>query len=43
MRYQYLKENRPTTVNVMLMNRSLKQYLCKIDAQAEEMLYQIAR
>lgn len=41
--YQYLKENKPTTVNVMRMNGSLKQYLREVDEQAEEMLYQLVR
>ena len=41
--YHYLKENKPTTVNVMRMNGSLKQYLREVDEQAEEMLYQLIR
>ena len=41
--YQYLKENKPTTVNVMRTNGSLKQYLREVDEQAEEMLYQLVR
>lgn len=41
--YQYLKENKPTTVNVMRMNGSLKQYLREVDEQAEEMLYQVVK
>ncbi len=36
--YQYLKENKPTTINVMRMNGKLKQYLREVDEQAEEML-----
>ena len=38
--YQYLKENKPATVNVMRMNGSLKSYLMDINEQAEEMLFQ---
>ena len=41
--YQYLKENKPTTVNVMRMNDSLKQYLREVDEQAEEMLFQFVK
>ena len=41
--YQYLKENNPTTVNVMRMNGSLKQYLREVDEQADEMLYQLVK
>ena len=39
--YSYLKENKPTTVNVMRMNGSLKEYLRGVDEQAEEMLCQL--
>ena len=39
--YQYLKENNPTVINVMRMNGSLKQYLRKVDEQAETMLFQL--
>ena len=39
--YQYLKENKPTVVNVMRMNGSLKTYLREVDEQAEEMLFQL--
>ena len=41
--YQYLKENKPTVVNVMLMNNTLKQYLREVDEQAEEMLFQLVK
>ena len=41
--YQYLKENNPTTVNVMRMNGSLKSYLREVDEQAEEMLFQLVK
>ena len=39
--YQYLKENKPTAVNVMRMNGNLKSYLREVDEQAEEMLFQL--
>lgn len=41
--YKYLKENKPTTVNVMRMNGSLKQHLREVDEQAEEMIFQLFR
>ena len=41
--YQYLKENKPTTVNVMRMNGNLRQYLREVDQQAEEMLFQLVK
>ena len=41
--YRYLKENKPTVVNVMRMNGSLKQYLREVDEQAEEMLFQLVK
>ena len=41
--YQYLKENRPTTVNVMRMNGTLNFYLREIDEQAEEMTFQLVK
>ena len=41
--YRYLKENKPTTVNVMRMNGSLEQYLREVDEQAEEMLFQLVK
>ena len=41
--YQYLKENKPTVVNVMRMNNTLKQYLREVDEQAEEMLFQLVK
>lgn len=37
--YQYLKENKPTTLNVMRMNGTLKSYLQSIDEQADEMVF----
>ena len=41
--YQYLKENKPTTVNVMRMNGSLQTYLREVDEQAEEMLFHLVK
>ena len=41
--YQYLKENHPTTVNVMRMNGTLNSYLREVDEQAEEMTYQLVK
>ena len=41
--YQYLKENRPTTVNVMRMNGTLNSYLRDVDEQAEEMTFQLVK
>ena len=41
--YQYLKENRPTTVNVMKMNGTLNSYLREVDEQADEMCFQLVK
>ena len=41
--YQYLKENRPTTVNVMRMNGTLNSYLRGVDEQADEMSFQLVK
>ena len=41
--YQYLKENRPTTVNVMRMNKTLNSYLREVDEQADEMCFQLVK
>ena len=38
MHYRYLKEARPSTVNVMRMKGTLKSYLEEVNANAEEML-----
>ena len=43
MHYQYLKETRPTTVNVMRMKGNFKSYLREVDEQAEEMLFQLVK
>ena len=39
--YQYLKENRPTTVNVMKMKGTLNSHLREVNEQADEMCYQL--
>ena len=41
--YQYLKENRPTIVNVMRTNGTLNSYLREVNEQAEEMTFQLVR
>ena len=41
--YLYLKENKPTVVNVMRMNGNLKSYLREVDEQAEEMLFKLVK
>ena len=38
MHYRYLKENKPSVVNVMRMKGTLKSYLEGVNADAEEML-----
>ena len=43
MHYQYLKETKPTLVNVMRMNGNLKSYLREIDEQAEEMIFRLVK
>ena len=42
-RCQYLKETKPTVVNVMRMNGNLKSYLREVDEQAEEMLFHLVK
>ena len=41
--YQYLKDNKPTVINVMRMKGTLKSYLRGIDDQAEEMLFKLVK
>ena len=41
--YQYLKENRPTTVNVMRMKGTLNSYLQQVNEQADEMTFQLVK
>ena len=38
MHYRYLKDNKPSVVNVMRMKGTLRQYLEEVNADAEEML-----
>lgn len=38
MHYRYLKESKPSTVNVMRMKGTLRPYLEEVNADAEEML-----
>ena len=38
MHYRYLRENKPSVVNVMRMKGTLRQYLEEVNADAEEML-----
>ena len=37
MHYRYLKENKPTAVNVIRMSGNMKSHLREMDEQAEEM------
>lgn len=41
--YQYLKENRPTTVNVMRMIGTLNSYLREVDEQENEICFQLVK
>ena len=43
MHYRYLKETRPSTVNVMRVKGTLRQYLEEVNANAEEMLARLER
>ena len=38
MHYRYLRENKPSVVNVMRMKGTLRQYLEEVNADAEERL-----
>ena len=38
MHYRYLRENKPSVVNVMRMKGTLRSYLEEVNANAEEML-----
>ena len=38
MHYRYLRENKPSVVNVMRMKGTLRQYLEEVNANAEEVL-----
>ena len=41
--FQFLKDNKPTVVNIMRMNGTLKSYLREVDDQADEMLSQLIK
>ena len=41
--YEYLKQNRPSTVGVMRMNGTLENYLKEINQEATEMLETLVR
>ena len=41
--YDYLKANKPTVINVMRMNGTLNDYLKSVNAEAEEMLFQLIK
>ena len=41
--HDYLRENKPTVVNVMRMNGTLNDYLKSVNEQAEEMLFQLVK
>ena len=41
--YKYLKESRPTTVNIMRMNGTLNSYLREVNEQAKKMTYQLVK
>ena len=41
--YEYLKQNQPTTINVMRMNGTLESYLKQVNQDAEDMLFQLEK
>lgn len=41
--YEYLKQNQPTTINVMRINGTLERYLKQVNDDAEEMLFQTVK
>ena len=41
--YEYLKQNQPTTINVMRMNGTLESYLKQVNVDAEDMLFQTVK
>ena len=43
MHYQYLRERKPSVVNVMRMKGTLEQYLKEVNENAEEMLFQLVK
>jgi len=42
-RYEFLKQNRPSTVGVMRMNGTLEGYLKEVNQEATEMLKTLVR
>ena len=43
MHYRYLKETKPSVVNIMRMKGTLRSYLEEVDVNAEEMLFQLIK
>ena len=43
MHYRYLKETKPSVINVMRMKGTLRSYLEEVNANAEEMLFQLVK
>ncbi len=41
--YDYLKANKQTVINIMRMNGTLNSYLKSVNAEAEEMLFQLIK
>ena len=41
--YEFLKQNQPTTINVMRMNGTLEKYLRQVNDDAENMLFQTVK
>ena len=41
--YEYIKQNQPTTINVMRMNGTLESYLKQVNQDAEETLFQTVK
>lgn len=43
MHYRYLKETKPSVIYVMRMKGTLRRYLEEVNANAEEMLFQLVK
>ena len=41
--YEHLKQNQPTTINVMRMNGTLESYLKQANQEAEDLLFQTVK
>ncbi|MBQ6182449.1 MAG: TnpV protein [Clostridia bacterium] len=41
--YQYLKENKPRVIGVMLLKGTLNSYLKEVNEQADEMSFQLVK